>query len=220
MLNTSAFRANSLIKDGGERRSSRRISISPANDDDDDDVVEPPRAKRLRFSPRNFKHCTDITGLKIENYCSGCVAFKDYGTKAREEYTTVKYQCFEGWKKDANAVRPAMMGHVLAIQDYIQSDLHIAIESFQEESVHDDESIDEQTTMTTPVAPAGPPRKQRHITFELNKVHSQGQHFEFEMPSTHVVIHKNYLSRLEKESDMLRNIRQNCLLYTSDAADE
>ena len=197
---------------GGKRQASRRVSISLTNNDENNDtsaVADTPVAKRLRFSPRNFKYCADITGLPDEYRCSGCVAFKDFGTKERDQYTTKKYACFKAWTKNADDVRPTMMSHVLAIHDFIESELHVSVEAMR---VVEDAPINESpmtTATTTPstVTPSMTTPRKRNISYETNPVHSQGQYFEFDIPATHKVVHKGYLSRLERESEILYDLR-------------
>ena len=200
------------FNDGGKRRSTRRVSIPCNNDNDNDTGEDTPVAKKLRFSPRNFKCCTDIKKLPDELRCSGCVHHKDFGTKAREAHTSKKHQCFKAWTKDAASVRPSMMQHVLAVQDCIENNLNIAVAALAEDDAppdndcgNDDEAIN--VTTTIPVTPSMSPPPKRNITYAMNPVHSQGQCFEFDIPSTHKIVHKGYLSRLEKESEILYKIR-------------
>jgi len=200
-------------KDDGKRRSARRISISHTNDNDGDGVTHTPMAKRLRFSPRNFKYCTDINLLPKKNQCSGCIAFQDYGSKPRGEHTTKKYQCYQAWKMDANTVPQCMQAHVVAVQNHIENNLRIDIKSLEEDSpvviIEANSTPDQQPTTTTPLAVVEPtPTSQkRNITYELNEIYSQGQRFEFNVPSTHKIVHKNFVSRMEKDSQILWNVR-------------
>jgi len=198
----------------GKRRSERRVSISPSNDNGDG-VADTPVAKKLRFSPRNFKYCTDIANMPFQLYCSGCVVFKDYGSKQRDKYTSKKYQCFQAWKQDADKVPQRMHGHVVAVKHYIDNKLRIDVKSLEDDTEIEIELNNTPpqptttTTTTTTIDPAEPtptPQK-RNITYEINKVYSQRQHFVLNIPSTHKVVHKNYLSRLESESETLWKIR-------------
>jgi len=104
-------------------------------------------------------------------------------------------------------VMPSMQAHVLAVQDCIENHLHIAMSSITES-----DAVSATTTTTTPEAeraPTSPPASTptRNIDFELNPVHSQGRHFEFNIPNTHVIVHKNCSSQLENERDMLNRMR-------------
>lgn len=200
----------SSINQDGKRRSSRRShnNDGPGNDDLVDTT---PVAKKLRFSPRNFKHCTDINGLPVVFHCSGCVAFKDFGTKERGEYTTKKHQCFKAWTKDENKVQQRMIAHVLAVKDHIENQLHITASTLlidESPLIENETNITPTTTTTAPIAPAAPTPPTRKIDYEMNPVHSQGQCFEFNIPNAHAIVHKNYLSRVENESEILRKVRQ------------
>jgi len=204
-MSDNASSATQINDDEDDRkRRSRRISTSPTNDNDGGDA---PVAKKLRFSPHNFKHCTDIAKLPIGTHCSGCVACKDFGTKARQQHTTKKHNCFKAWTKNADKATPAMAAHVLAVQEHIENHLHIAVSSIQEGDVPS--TLPTPATpapMTAPVSPAEP-TPTRNIDYKMNPVHSQGRCFEFNIPNSHTIAHKGHLAQLENEREMLNSMR-------------
>jgi len=112
-----------------------------------------------------------------------------------------------------------MEAHTVAVQTHIENDLNYALSAFQDKMcLADDDAIDlppppttttTTTTTVTDTAAISPAEveKERNITFETNCIRSQGKQFEFKMPSTHAIIHKNYKSRLTKKATILDSVR-------------
>jgi len=200
---------NSLWQDGKRRRSSRSVSPMPPRCLDDN--INTPAFKRTRTSPRFlFDTCDDISGLPPEFRCSGCVHYKDYGTKPRNQCTTDKCKCWKAWTRDEADVPNIKRPHCNKIMGFINHHMQIDSSALKvtETPKPQQQQQDAATRMEIDVTPSPPqPVPQAEVELIEKKIRSNGQEFTFNIPSTHRIVHKDHLKRWYNDSRTLRRVR-------------
>jgi len=106
---------------------SRSIGTKDAASLDDND--DQPSKRQRRWSRRiNWQHCCDIEHLPKELYCSGCVLVDSSSRmkkKDRSTYTSNRYICYNGWKRDVGKAPVNMKAHVQAIKAWITKNYNV-----------------------------------------------------------------------------------------------
>jgi len=176
------------------------------NDNNDPAHTAVTPAPKRRKSLRNlFDTCEEITGLEREHCCSGCIHFKDFGTKPRTAYSSEKYKCYQVWKR--KKVPPNKQKHRGAVCYYIENKLEIAIEALQKEDMeiqNADAPEAETTTTTTAATTISPPETE--IRMLENTFRSYGKSHTFWLPHTHKIVHRDHNKRIENDSEMLARV--------------
>jgi len=115
------------LHDDTRRRSSRTVSpMPPRRLDNANNDARSPEKKKLRVSPRlRFKNCCDINGLDRKLCCSGCIHFKDFGSKPRNEHSSSKCQCYKAWERDEKTIEKRMQSHFEGVMAYINHHMNI-----------------------------------------------------------------------------------------------
>ena len=209
--NINRNRNPNQCNDGGSRRNARR-SVSPIPprclDNATNDAPSPER-KRVRVSPRNlFTTCSEINKLDPKLRCSACVHFKDYGTKPRNQCTTVKCQCYQALERDEKTVEKQMLILYNGIMDHINKNVALDPSALKKQLNTPLPTPKLKTTTTTDdngSASSPPPLKEVELIEKTTS--SNGQEFTFQIPSTHRIVHKNHLKRWHNDSRKLQRVR-------------
>jgi len=206
--------------DGDKRRQTRSLSPIPTRRIYNDDGAN--SAKKSRISLRNVKCCTEIELLPHEHHCDGCQRVKSSSrakAKPRHELTSRGMQGFKVWTKTKDEVSPAMMPHWTRIIEFLA----------QANNMETSAVVNKTTNVAAPPTKAVTPaprnegdgtiydvnpingkkqKKERNITYELNKFYSKRQEFSFWIPSSHTIENAAHVSRWQNDSETLNNIRK------------
>jgi len=191
-------------------RTRRLRRVSDASNGSNNVVITPvPQALNSRAGLRpRFRYCTEINGLPDEYRCDGCVRFQNsrHSHKPRDQFTSKELQCFKAWTH--KTVKKNKYVHWKRVTDFIETNLHIAAESLQEDSDDDnnDDNNNEDGDSVAAVAPTPLPNKQQ-INFEDNVFYVEGERFCISVPSTHKIEHRSDISRWQRGYDILMNMR-------------
>jgi len=195
-------------------RSTRRSSRNSNFDDvtllvDNDETT--PAPKRTRVSPRHhdWQTCCDIDGLPKRLLCSGCDLYDSSSKKKdRSSYTSNRYICYVGWKRDVSKVPQAKKTHVRDIKAWIDKQYNVNCNSvFEEEPTPKKISFaspEPTTTEVTVLTPEEPTKRQ----VRLYEVNSNGQSVTvIGIPKTHSIVLTADLNRWKNDSKTLSRIR-------------